>query len=261
MFRKFLPFILIGILAFVWFLLPSPTTRAQVSNGITSPEPGEVVAGVVLVEGTAANVNFLRYELAFMNIARPGTDWIVFSQGDSQVISDTLAVWDTTVGRETTPIYPDGPYQLRLRVVRNDYNYDEFLVTDLFVSNDTPTPTPTVDITATLEFTGTPTPAGVLVDPIIPTPNILPTLTPFPTPSPFATLADQPLGPSVQQSEPEQKPGLLGQFVEIDVGRFGRAFWTGAVIAAAVFTGLALYLIFRRLLRRIWRFAQTKLFR
>ena len=133
--RLLVPAVTIGFLFLVWFALPLPAVSAQASNGITSPDSGEIVAGVVLVKGTAAHPNFLRYELAFRNFSRPGSDWIVFSQGDRQVISDTLAVWDTTVGREVAPIYPDGAYQLRLRVVRNDYNYDEFFVSDLIVLN------------------------------------------------------------------------------------------------------------------------------
>ena len=49
------------------------------------------------------------------------------------MLNGPLAIWDTTVGREiNAPVWPDGRYRLRLRVVRTDYNYDEYFVTDLF---------------------------------------------------------------------------------------------------------------------------------
>ncbi len=261
MLGKSLPILVIAVIVAVWFLLPLPELEAQVPNGITDPVPGEVVAGVVLVKGNATDFNFLRYELAFTNLARPGSDWIVFSQGDNQVISDTLAVWDTSVGSETTPIYPDGPYELRLRVVRTDYNYDEYFATNLIVSNSSPTPTPTVDITATAEFIGTPTSVSGAPGPIIVTPDVLPSLTPFPTPSPLPASADQLLGPAPIEEEPENEQSIIQQVFDIDFGRFGRAFWRGAVIAAIIFGLLAGYLIARGVFRRIWRGIQTKIFR
>ncbi len=261
MLGKIWPIFLFALIAAAWFLLPLPALEAQARNGITAPAPGDVVAGVILVKGTATDLNFLRYELAFTNLSRPGSEWIVFSQGDHQVISDTLAVWDTSVGSETTPIYPDGPYELRLRVVRSDYNYNEYFATNLSVSNSSPTPTPTVDITGTAEFSGTPTPVSGAPAPIIVTPDVLPSLTPFPTPSPLATTAGQLLGPAPVEEEPEDEQGIIQQVVDIDFSRFGRAFWRGAIIAGIVFGLLAGYLITRGVLRRIWRSIQTRIFR
>ena len=69
---------------------------------------------------------------------------MVFAEGDRPVVNGSLAIWDTTVGYPSNPVFPDGVYHLRLRVVRQDYNYDEYFVNNLVVSNAmTPTPTET----------------------------------------------------------------------------------------------------------------------
>ena len=39
--------------------------RAQSQNGILSPAPGDIISGIVLIEGTAIHPDFLRYEIAF----------------------------------------------------------------------------------------------------------------------------------------------------------------------------------------------------
>lgn len=260
MLGKILPLFLILLATAAWFLLPFPRIQAQVQNGITAPAAEEVVAGVVLVQGTAGDANFLRYELAFTNRSRPGSEWIVFAQGDTQVISDTLAVWDTTVGLETTPIFPDGPYDLRLRVVRADYNYSEFFTSNVIVSNSSATPTPTVDITATLEVTGTPTPLTAAPGPVVVTPDVLPSLTPFPTPSPLATTADQTLGPAAVEEETDDEQGIFQQIADIDFSRFSRALWRGAIVAGIAFGLLAAYLLGRGAFRRIWRSIMARIF-
>ena len=230
----------------------------QVQNGITEPAPGDVVSGVVVIGGTAADDAFLRYELAFR---RESGQWIVFAEGDRPVVDGTLAIWDTTVGYPQSPVFPDGDYQLRLRVVRQDYNYDEYFLRDLTVANGggTPTPTVTTTITATVAAgesdpvgTATPRPgSGIGVG----RPTLLPSLTPFPTPSPQATLAnvassdDRP-GAGSGREEPA---GLLGRLATIDAGRFRDAFWQGVTYAFYPFAALALYLLLRRFLRWLWR--------
>ena len=199
----------------------------------------------------------MRYELAFRRRANP--DWIVFAQGDRSIIEGTLAVWDTTVGRETVPVFPDGTYQLRLRVVRTDYNYDEYFVTRIVVSNDEPTPTPTAtisEVSPTLaagdSLGGTSQPAG----------GPLPTLTPFPTPLPRATPVNSISRPgdAIEQVNDEERGGVLNQITSVDTGGFSRAFWRGVILVALAFAALAIYLLFRGAFRRIWRNLQSKLF-
>ena len=84
----------------------------QPGNGITEPAAGDTIAGVVVVQGTATDANWLRYELAFRPELASNDDWIVFAEGDQPIVAGTLAIWDTTVGRDNgTPIFPDGSYR------------------------------------------------------------------------------------------------------------------------------------------------------
>lgn len=229
--------------------------RAQSQNGIVNPAPGDIISGIVLIEGTAVHPDFLRYEIAFKQDFNPVADWIVFAQGDRPVVDDTLAIWDTTVGGEVAPVFPDGRYRLRLRVVRNDYNYDEFFVTDLIIANSNLTPTVTPTITPTIgSAVETPISSTAVAATLQAETGILPTLTPFPTPSRLATPVDSPLGPTAPGGgASDEGVGLLDRLAGIDFGRFGRAFWFGVTIVAYAFVGLAIYLLLRALLRWIRR--------
>lgn len=78
--------------------------------------------------------DYLRYELAFAN-QTTGSDWIVFAEGSEPVVDGTGPCGGHAVGEAVgAPVFPDGRYQLRLRVVKTDFNYDEFFVMDLFIS-------------------------------------------------------------------------------------------------------------------------------
>lgn len=233
------------ILLFCLLNDPNQIMAQSASNGIHEPENGATIGGVIIVEGTATDPNYLRYELAFLSESNPTADWIVFAEGDQQLVDGTLAVWDTTIGRQIgSPVFPDGRYQLRLRIVRTDYNYDEYYITNLIISNDEPTPTITPTVTTTVNVPQI-TPPNQFQQP---TP--LPSLTPFPTPSPQATPLSQTVGPTTNQSN---GGGLLGQLATIDSTRFIRAFWQGAILASYIFIALALYILLRNIGRRLWR--------
>jgi hypothetical protein len=239
-----------------WVLVQS--VFAQVGNGIYEPTDGDEVSGIVVIRGTADHPQFLRYELAFVQDSISGSDWIVFAQGDQPVQDDTLAVWDTTVGQPVSPVFPDGQYRLRLRVVRDDYNYDEFFVTQLLITNLSATPSPTPTLTNTLLLTPTLPNANDLESTRRSESDILPTLTPFPTPSPPPTPPGDPLGATDSNGGDgsDGQGGLLERFTSIETSGFGRAFWFGAKIVIYVFVGLALYVLLRgawRWLRRILR--------
>jgi hypothetical protein len=239
--------------------------QAQTQNGFTAPVEGDVLSGIVIVEGTAADSSFLRYELAFRHETGPNSDWIVFAQGDQPVINGTLAVWDTTVGSSTNRVFPDGRYQLRLRVVRQDFNYDEYFVSNLTIANDSGTPTPTPTLTTTVESEAA-TPEGAetaLPQLTQPAPDVLPSLTPFPTPSPQATPVNEPLGPGSDggQDTTEERQGVFEQISGIDTGLFGSAFWQGVKFVAAIFGLLAAYLLLRGVFRRLWRIVSNRLLR
>jgi hypothetical protein len=236
-------------------MLKVPGVRAQGANGITQPVSGETIAGVVTVQGTAVHPDYLRYELAFRYVSNPTADWIVFAEGSQPVTNGTLAVWDTTVGQAIgAPVFPDGRYHLRLRVVRTDYNYDEYFATDLVVANSGPTPTSTPDPAATGEPTPVVAPpAGATA--VFQQPTPLPSLTPFPTSTPPAAPENPGLGAvdGLPGSPADASAGLLAQVAAIDVGQFGRAFWQGVRLTGLLFAALALYLLLRALFRWAWR--------
>ncbi|MBK8988932.1 MAG: hypothetical protein IPM39_23150 [Chloroflexi bacterium] len=227
---------------------------AQSGNGITQPVSGETIAGVVRVMGTAVHPDYLRYEMAFRHVSDPTADWIVFAEGSLPVNQGTLAVWDTTIGRDVgAPVFPDGRYQLRLRVVRADYNYDEYFVTDLVVANAdvTPTATPTATTDGAAPALATTPTAGETA--VFQQPTALPSLTPFPTPTPPAAPANPGSGAVSAPQDAAVTGGVFDQLAGIDGGRFGRAFWQGARFTALIFGGLALYLLLRAFFRWLWR--------
>jgi hypothetical protein len=262
--QRVVSFLLIGFLCSLslWWFLP---VQAQATNGIVQPAPGDVLSGIVIIQGTATDGSFLRYELAFLNQSSTNSDWIVFAQGDQPVINGTLAVWDTTVGRGSTRVFPDGRYQLRLRVVRQDYNYDEYFVANLTIANESGTPTPTATITTTAPLvTVTPGIQETALPQITqPAPDILPSLTPFPTPSPQATPINEPLGPGSEGDNggQEEQRGIFEQLGGIDTGRLGEAFWQGVRWVTYAFAVLAAYLLLRGVLRRLWRLLLNRLTR
>lgn len=257
--RRHIRWLALLLAGLFWFGLLSSaaySVSAQGGNGIAEPAEGSVISGVVVINGTAQHASFLRYEIAFRQVGSE-FGWISFAQGDQPVVAGTLAIWDTSVGQNVNaPVFPDGAYELRLRVVRQDFNYDEYFVTGLTISNSEPTPTPTADATQSVGEQPAPTlPAATTV------PDILPTLTPFPTPSPQATpvAAVDAGGPAGPDSEASQ--GVFAQLAAIETGRFRDAFWRGVQIALFIFVALALYILLRGAGRRLWRLLMTHLTR
>jgi hypothetical protein len=252
---------LFSLLLLMFGLLATGHLLAQ-ANGITAPINGETISGTVTVTGTAVHPDYLRYELAFLNEDNQAAGWIVFAEGSQQVTDGVLAIWDTTVGRDVgAPVFPDGRYQLRLRVVKNDFNYDEYFVTGLTIYNAGPTPIPTPDETA-LAMTATAVSAGSSStsndssqtnegSTIFNPPTPLPSLTPFPTPTPQATPVSL-TNSSVPTAVPDSG-GVLGQLEAVDTGQFGRAFWAGVRLTAVLFALMAVYLLLRNIGRRLWR--------
>jgi hypothetical protein len=218
---------------------------AQGANGISSPRDNAEVSGQVVIQGTATDPQFLRYELAFFKEFDPLGDWVVFYTGDRPVVNGVLATWDTTVGRDAgTPFYPDGTYRLRLRVVHQDGNYGEYYVLGLSLANEEPTPVPAE----------TPGPGGEATASAVPTsalliPTELPTLTPFPTATPRPTAipgaaAGEDQGPPAGESRP-----LLSIEGEFDAARIRGGLLTGIKLAILFFVLLAAYVLLRTGLR------------
>ncbi len=231
--------------------------QAQSNNGITEPAAGSELAGTVVVIGTAAHPEYLRYELAFRYVTNPAADWIVFAEGSEPVTNGTLAIWNTSIGRDIgAPVFPDGRYQLRLRVVKTDYNYDEYFVSDLIIANDQPTPTPTSTAEGTADE-GLAPPATLAATAVF-QPAALPSLTPFPTSTPLPGPVETPSASTAGETDSESSGGLFGQLETVDTNRFGRAFWLGVGIVGFLFGLMALYLLVRASGRRLWQWYWAK---
>ncbi len=241
------------MLAFGWLILSMSTAVGQsnTDSGFTNPNAGDTLAGVVIVEGTAVHPQFLRYEVAF---SYNNGDWVVFADGDQPVRNGTLGIWDTTVGRQTgNPVFPDGAYRLRLRIVRQDYNYDELIVSGLTISNSGPTPTPTSissDPSNQPLATAPPTTDGSNSLPTA-VPPILPSLTPFPTSTPPATPEQGASNPTAVVTDDNQTSGIAGQLAAIDTSRIWQAAQLGLILPFALFALFGFYLILRNILRRL----------
>lgn len=151
--------------------VPTPTATPEfISNvpdgqGIFLPYNNGVVRGMQKIIGTAngkPNATYVRYELAIS--PRDADDWtFLFSSSDQ--------IWQNTLYKLDSRRFPDGRYDLRLRIVYTDGNFDEYQVRNLYIANTTPvnlptaTPTPPVRgifepssgevISGTLAITGT----------------------------------------------------------------------------------------------------------
>ena len=102
--------------------------------GITAPEAGSRVGGVVDFRGTAVDPDFLRWELYW---SPAGEDaWAFLVSSEKQVAADSLAQLDLSYLKP-------GAYDFLLRIVRNDTNYTDTYVRNLQVEPPTPTPMPT----------------------------------------------------------------------------------------------------------------------
>lgn len=96
------------------FALAGPPTAGDLQvpgyAEITAPATGQVVSGIVTIEGTAAHPEFLRYDLAFAFPNDPTDTWFAITEAVETPVHDSrLGIWDTSGITE-------GEYDLRLRV-------------------------------------------------------------------------------------------------------------------------------------------------
>jgi hypothetical protein len=134
-------------------LLGSAALQVPGFAELTSPQPGQVVSGLVTLSGTADHPAFNRYELSFGYDQDPTDTWFSIGEPvDTRVIDGRLALWDTSS-------ITDGDYSIRLRVWLQDGNSLEAVVPGVRVRNyssdpviptaippeaDRPLPTPTL---------------------------------------------------------------------------------------------------------------------
>lgn len=237
--------LLLAVLVFVASPAAAETLHRSLYQGvaaITSPEAFASVRGNVSITGTAVHPQFQRYELYFT--VEPGENWVFIGEAHrEQVQNGLLGTWNTGS-------LPDGTYSLRLRVVRQDGNYDEAIQRGIVVANSTPptpTPTSTPAVPPTLPPatgpTATPTveatPTAVLVEqPEIPTP----------TPRPSPTPTEEAQAPVVEQIDGQ------GDFFSetFDANALRDAFGEGLTYAGAAFLAVGAFFGVKRLLLWLW---------
>ncbi len=97
---------------------------AEMTNGITSPKDGATVSGTVDVKGYASDPSFMKWQLDVL----PGGD------ANAAIFLATGATPGEFSYTMDTTAFPNGEHALRLRVVRADSNYTEY-VTKFTVAN------------------------------------------------------------------------------------------------------------------------------
>lgn len=136
--------------------------QAENSARILTPVPGEVLQGLIAVEGDVLGDELLNYELAFALQEDTTQTWFVLGRGDSPVTADLLAEWDTTS-------LTDGEYILRLTANYQDGEQLEHIVEELRVRNYSPIETSTPSPAATPEPGRAPS-----ATPTLPPPSVTP---------------------------------------------------------------------------------------
>ncbi len=171
-------------------LIPHATRAAAPENhvvvaGITA-QPA-VVSGVIEVMGVADHPSFSKWQLDLV-LADSSETFLAWGE-DPEPEEALLAAVDTTR-------YPDGEHMLRLRVVHEDMNYEEYSLAVTFANHaqeaTTPgavTPTPTITATASSEPspTVTPSPTATATASETATPTDTATATPTETATPTDT--------------------------------------------------------------------------
>ena len=101
---------------FAWL----PIDAAAGGNGIQSPAPGAALRGAITVSGMADDQQFAKWQLDMLPAGAGGQATFLALGEQPQASTGALTILDTAR-------FPDGNYGLRLRVVRHDGNYDEYI--------------------------------------------------------------------------------------------------------------------------------------
>ncbi|HRW06834.1 MAG TPA: hypothetical protein P5121_17145 [Caldilineaceae bacterium] len=252
------------IAALLLFPAVAPTAVwAQNQSGITAPASGNSVSGDVVVSGTAVIDPFLRYEL-YYKLEPSGDDaYIYFDGGTNPIINGQLGIWRTSD-------LPPGTYSIRLRVVKTDGNYGEFVASNLNL-NVEPTPTatssePTETPIPTATYTPAPQPTpivGQVTQPDLPgqpTPTAALVLAPTPVPQnngsggsttgEESTITFEEDPASEVTSESSSFTRQLGEMVALD--RLRGYFVTGMQYSAMLILGAAVLLAGKRIFSWVW---------
>ena len=174
----FLAALVMLLLVFAATALAAPSAQEQ-KPVIAQPEQDAVVRGVVSIVGSATHPQFQRYELYYVPWPVPSDNAWIFI-GDAHFQQQPLGL----LGTWNTGALQDGPYGLRVRVVKADGNYLDSDPRRVVVANKRVPETPTPAVTSTpSEPTTVPTPlpptATIIVAmPSLQTPRTAATATP-----------------------------------------------------------------------------------
>ncbi|MFN8491892.1 MAG: hypothetical protein U0350_30100 [Caldilineaceae bacterium] len=113
---------------------PTATKAIRVVNEITQPKPGDAVAGLVSIEGTALIDAYHKFDLHIAVAGSEDWQWVTTAY---TVVHDARLYWlDSTQ-------YKDGFYDLRVRAISDNGNYSEAFLRHIEIRNaNPPTPTP-----------------------------------------------------------------------------------------------------------------------
>jgi uncharacterized surface protein with fasciclin (FAS1) repeats len=143
--------LLLALVVFSLLAAPIAAGAESPANGITSPANGAALSGTVEVKGYASDPNFQKWQLDLL----PGGD-------ANQAI---FLAYGTNPGEFSysfdTSRWPAGQHALRLRVVRNDSNYSEYV--SRFTLGGTPPATAPTAAPATVAASSTVTPTKDIV--------------------------------------------------------------------------------------------------
>ncbi len=237
--------ILLAALALAFVSVPGvrAAPRAQEPKPvIAQPEQDAAVRGVVQLVGTAVHPQFLRYELYYAPWPVPSDQAWIFI-GDAHFQQQPLGLLGTWDSRSV----PDGAYALRVRVVKQDGNYNDSDPRRVVVVNTqpqaTPTPIPTEEPTAepTALPTELPATATIVVElPAIQSPTPVPTATPRPTATPL-------LGPAETAST-----GLSAVEEVISPSRYLEVAKQAAMYTVGFFLAVGLFFGIKGILLWLW---------
>jgi uncharacterized surface protein with fasciclin (FAS1) repeats len=135
--RKGFKYILLALAAIMLLSLPL-SAGAAMENGITSPADGATVKGIAEVKGYASDPAFAKWQLDVLpGGAADGAIFLAVGEkpGEFSYTLDTNA-------------FPNGEHALRLRVVRDDSNYSEY-INKFTIANGAAKPVTANDIVAT----------------------------------------------------------------------------------------------------------------
>jgi hypothetical protein len=109
--------VLLTVFVATWTVTP---VAAQEENGIYSPTDGATVSGVVEVIGRALHPQFRRVQVYLI--------WPDSGRRPTFLGQRGVPTFGRIIAFDSRR-FPDGEYRLRMRVVRQDFNYDEYFAT------------------------------------------------------------------------------------------------------------------------------------